>query len=117
MGTVASNARRHSVSISRLAARLATTVRSDRSAHRAGSAVRASGRPVSVLRECGDAAERLLPLGISLSDYLDVLVEPAAAASQLLAALLTEVDCQQWSFEELPPGAIALRLPSSPRPL
>ena len=64
--------------------------------------------------ENGEAGERLLPLGISLSDYLDVLVEPEAVASQALAALLADVDYEQWSFEELPPGAIALDLPLPP---
>jgi CelD/BcsL family acetyltransferase involved in cellulose biosynthesis len=66
--------------------------------------------------EDGVLGRRILPVGISLSDYLDVLLEPAYAepAGQVL------VDCvanewgrwDEWDLEELPPEAAALSLPA-----
>jgi len=58
-----------------------------------------------------DGGQRLLPIGISLSDYLDVLIDPryeSAVGPALLAHLLEahEVLC----CEELSPDAAALRL-------
>jgi CelD/BcsL family acetyltransferase involved in cellulose biosynthesis len=57
---------------------------------------------------------RLLPVGIALSDYLDVLVDPAG--SGVLPALARGVwelpDWDECSLEELPPGAAALALPA-----
>jgi CelD/BcsL family acetyltransferase involved in cellulose biosynthesis len=56
--------------------------------------------------------DRLLPLGISLSDYLDVLIEPDGHES--IAAVMTEAGSslpwQTWEFEELRPDAQALQL-------
>jgi CelD/BcsL family acetyltransferase involved in cellulose biosynthesis len=70
-----------------------------------------SGRLVGLFPFYCEQGVRLLPIGISLSDYLDVLLDPELGVSQTLTALMSEVDCEQWSFEELPPGAIALDLP------
>lgn len=57
---------------------------------------------------------RLLPVGIALSDYLDVLVDSAEA--QALPALAQGVrelpDWEECSLEELPPGAAALAMPA-----
>ena len=56
---------------------------------------------------------RLLPVGIALSDYLDVLADPAdrRALPALAAAAHELTDWREWSLEELPPGAAALALP------
>lgn len=56
---------------------------------------------------------RLLPLGIALSDYLDVLADPAdGCALPALAEGVRELPgWDEWSLEELPPGAAALSLP------
>ena len=59
---------------------------------------------------------RLLPIGISLSDYLDVLVDPQCPeAPQAVADKMCEARWLNWSFEDMPPGASArhLRLPRS----
>ena len=68
--------------------------------------------------ENGSLGRRILPVGISLSDYLDVLLEPAFAerAGQVL---VDYVDSERgrwdgWDLEELPPGAAALSLPLPP---
>ncbi len=64
-------------------------------------------------REEGAFGRRLLPLGISLSDEADMLVDPAApeAGPVLLAALGSRAaDWDTWSAEELPPGAALLAL-------
>jgi CelD/BcsL family acetyltransferase involved in cellulose biosynthesis len=64
--------------------------------------------------EQGAFGARLLPLGVSISDYVDMLFDPefAAAACRELAAYL--VRCvpiwQMLEFGELPPDAAALRL-------
>ena len=57
---------------------------------------------------------RLLPVGIALSDYLDVLAEPAdPAALPALARGVRELpDWEECSLEELPPAAAALALPT-----
>lgn len=59
------------------------------------------------------AGRRLLPVGISLSDYLDVLVDPACggpvASAIVDRAVLLAWDA--WELEELGPGAAALDLP------
>jgi CelD/BcsL family acetyltransferase involved in cellulose biosynthesis len=61
---------------------------------------------------------RILPVGISLSDYLDVLFEPAYAerAGQVLVAYLDHERARWdgWDLEELPPEAAALSLPAPP---
>jgi CelD/BcsL family acetyltransferase involved in cellulose biosynthesis len=52
---------------------------------------------------------RLLPVGIALSDYLDLLIEPGA--EQETAALIFEAGLtlgwDRWEFEELRPEALA----------
>jgi CelD/BcsL family acetyltransferase involved in cellulose biosynthesis len=62
--------------------------------------------------EDGQEAKRLLPVGIALSDYLDVLIEPGW--EQEAAALIFEaglaLDWDRWEFEELRPEAIATAL-------
>ncbi len=67
--------------------------------------------------EDGALGRRLLPVGIALSDYLDVLVDPAYPAAR--AAMAEVFDAEEgwdvWSLEELPPGAAALSLPCSRR--
>lgn len=64
--------------------------------------------------EDGAFGRRLLPIGISLSDFSDVLLDPgesrAAAALMAHAAGLGDA----WSLEELAPEAAALALPCPP---
>ncbi len=62
--------------------------------------------------EHGPAGRRLLPLGISLSDYSDVLIDPACAsdAARELTAALEGREWDLWSAEEAPPGATVLGL-------
>jgi CelD/BcsL family acetyltransferase involved in cellulose biosynthesis len=64
--------------------------------------------------EVAEQGPRLLPLGISVSDYLDVLLDPsleqAAGAALTSAALDLGGAWQRWELEELPPGAAARRL-------
>ncbi|HEV7138989.1 MAG TPA: GNAT family N-acetyltransferase [Steroidobacteraceae bacterium] len=57
---------------------------------------------------------RLLPLGIALSDYLDVLVDPAdpRALPGLARGVRELPDWNECSLEELPPAAAALDLPA-----
>ncbi len=57
---------------------------------------------------------RLLPVGIALSDYLDVLADPAdPRALPALALGVRELpDWSECSLEELPPAAAALSLPA-----
>jgi CelD/BcsL family acetyltransferase involved in cellulose biosynthesis len=68
--------------------------------------------------ELGPDERRLLPVGISLSDHLDVLADPACEAEAL--ACLAETAWarrdawDRWELEDLPPDAPALRLPSPP---
>jgi CelD/BcsL family acetyltransferase involved in cellulose biosynthesis len=59
---------------------------------------------------------RLLPLGISLSDYFDLLADSTCEAEALaaLAAALADLGVPRCDLEELPPGAKALRLPLPP---
>jgi len=57
------------------------------------------------------AGGRLRPLGASVSDYLDVLVDPEdGAAAEALTAILRETSWREWSFEELPADGFAQRL-------
>jgi CelD/BcsL family acetyltransferase involved in cellulose biosynthesis len=76
-----------------------------------------------------EATSRLLPLGISASDHLDILVDPADpdAGAALLRHAASQ-DWDAWCLEELRPGAAALGLefptswritrePQSPCPL
>jgi CelD/BcsL family acetyltransferase involved in cellulose biosynthesis len=58
--------------------------------------------------------ERLLPIGIALSDYLDVLADPRAphALCALVPAMLDLAGWEECSLEDLPPGAAALAMPA-----
>jgi CelD/BcsL family acetyltransferase involved in cellulose biosynthesis len=66
--------------------------------------------------EDGACGRRILPLGISLSDYLDVLLDAASereAGAALVQHLRTNSELWDgWDLEELPPEAVALRLPT-----
>lgn len=67
--------------------------------------------------EDGALGRRLLPVGISLSDYLDVLVDPdhrEVAGQALVDHVAGEGGWDEWDFEELAPGAAALDLPVPP---
>ncbi len=68
--------------------------------------------------EDGAHGRRLLPIGISVSDYLDVLLDrdcAAEAGAALVQAALQAADAWDvWCLEELGPGAAALRLPVLP---
>lgn len=65
--------------------------------------------------EKGGSRRRLLPLGISISDYFDILVERdlaepvLATISMVYAEELTQWD--EWELTELSPGALAFKLP------
>jgi CelD/BcsL family acetyltransferase involved in cellulose biosynthesis len=63
-------------------------------------------------RELGQAGARLRPIGISLSDYLDVLVDPSCGgdAAALLVDVGQELCWRSWDFEELSPEASVWRL-------
>ena len=65
--------------------------------------------------EDGPLGRRILPIGISLSDHLDVLADPARQSDALsaLAAALWErrAEWDIWELEELRPGAAALKIP------
>ena len=83
-------------------------------------AIRRDGRLVGLaplyIEEDGADCRRILPVGISISDYLDVLIDPefeAEAGAELVAHLRRSADrWEGWDLEELPPGAAALRLPA-----
>jgi CelD/BcsL family acetyltransferase involved in cellulose biosynthesis len=62
--------------------------------------------------EDGAIGRRLLPVGISLSDYLDVLVdaELAEEAGQWMLQQMLATGWDSWEFEELEPGALAMSL-------
>lgn len=65
--------------------------------------------------EDGAYGRRLLPVGISMSDYLDVLLDPAVdreAGAALVRHLERHAQAWDgWDLEELAPGASALSLP------
>ncbi|HEX8666557.1 MAG TPA: GNAT family N-acetyltransferase [Beijerinckiaceae bacterium] len=66
-------------------------------------------------REDGALGRRLLPLGISVTDYHDVLIDEAhmgQAAAALVAAFDGDGSWDSLECEELPPGAAALDLPA-----
>lgn len=66
--------------------------------------------------ERGEAGTRLLPLGVSLSDYLDVLIDPACepqAADAIVNAVLA-LDWEIWELQELRPQAQAWSLLAAP---
>lgn len=68
--------------------------------------------------ENGAYGRRVLPVGISISDYLDVLLDPAHAAEAgealVKAALGAGAAWDTWCLEELRPEAAALGLPIPP---
>jgi CelD/BcsL family acetyltransferase involved in cellulose biosynthesis len=68
--------------------------------------------------EQGELGARLLPIGIGISDALDVLVDPSRhplASAALVAAVANHAaDWDSWELEELPAGAAALDLPHPP---
>lgn len=69
--------------------------------------------------EHGAHGRRLLPLGISLSDQFDLLLDPGCEAEVGAAVLrhLVEAHGPEWdvlSLEECPPDAAALRLQAPP---
>jgi CelD/BcsL family acetyltransferase involved in cellulose biosynthesis len=83
-------------------------------------ACRADGRLVGLAPlyiEQGALGCRILPLGIGISDYLDVLALPERADA-VLAAMVTTLkevpDWQEWEFAELAPGALARRISAGP---
>jgi CelD/BcsL family acetyltransferase involved in cellulose biosynthesis len=83
--------------------------------------VRRAGRLVGLAPfyiEDGALGRRLLPVGISLSDYLDVLLDPdyrEEAGQALVHHFAREGECWDgWSLEELAPQAAALTLPVPP---
>jgi CelD/BcsL family acetyltransferase involved in cellulose biosynthesis len=64
-------------------------------------------------REVGALGRRLLPVGISLSDYHDVLLDPEfaeEAGATLVAQVAEGGDWDSWELEELSPGAAAWSL-------
>jgi CelD/BcsL family acetyltransferase involved in cellulose biosynthesis len=84
-------------------------------------AVRGAGRLVGLAPlycEAGVRGRRLLPIGISLSDYLDVLVDPegSPAVREVLAAAIgrSRMSWQTWELTDLPSDAEALQLPCPP---
>jgi CelD/BcsL family acetyltransferase involved in cellulose biosynthesis len=62
--------------------------------------------------EHGAAGSRLLPIGISLSDYLDILCVPGA--DSLVATAMAEsalsIGWSQWVLPDLPPGGAGLAI-------
>ena len=65
--------------------------------------------------EQGPLGRRVLPLGISVSDHLDVLADGDCLEEGLgglaSAALSRSADWDSWDMEELPPEALALGIP------
>jgi CelD/BcsL family acetyltransferase involved in cellulose biosynthesis len=65
--------------------------------------------------EDGALGPRLLPLGMSVSDYHDILLDPVCAeeagAALQDAAFAAPEPWRRWDFEELMPDAMAFRLP------
>src|SRR6266576_2619598 len=64
--------------------------------------------PLYLLDEAG--CRKLLPVGISLSDYLDALVDsdPSEAAGALVRSLVDLPGWEECHFPDLPPGAALL---------
>lgn len=59
------------------------------------------------------ATARLLPIGLSLSDYQDILIDPAhtdVAVEAIASAIGSMPDVERCEFDELPAGGLALRL-------
>ncbi|RWK57610.1 GNAT family N-acetyltransferase [Mesorhizobium sp.] len=62
--------------------------------------------------EHATSGSRLLPVGISLSDYLDVLCLPGieAAVAAVIADRVVAIDWSQWILPDLPAGAAGLTI-------
>ncbi|MGQ7792344.1 GNAT family N-acetyltransferase [Faunimonas sp. B44] len=60
-----------------------------------------------------DGSGRALPIGISISDYLDILIDPAASGEALTAisSHISGSGVPHWLFPDLPPESAALDLP------
>jgi CelD/BcsL family acetyltransferase involved in cellulose biosynthesis len=85
----------------------------------ASVAIRRDGRLVALAPlylEDGALGRRVLPLGIGISDYLDVLLDPRdeTAAALLASAIAALDDWDSIELEQLPPDAAALGLPCLP---
>jgi CelD/BcsL family acetyltransferase involved in cellulose biosynthesis len=82
--------------------------------------VRSNGRLIGlapVYREDGDHGRRLLPIGISVTDYHDVLLTPEhaeQAGAALVEALARSPDWESWEYPELTGTAQAASLPCPP---
>jgi CelD/BcsL family acetyltransferase involved in cellulose biosynthesis len=80
------------------------------------TAIRGSERLVALAPfyiEAGPLGRRVLPIGISISDYHDILIDAEYADSAFLALGAGIAQCggaDAWEFPELPPDAQALRL-------
>lgn len=79
-------------------------------------AVRREGRLVGLAPlwlEEGALGRRLLPVGIGLTDYLDVLIEPGQEIADALVSAVAELlpEWQSWEQEELAPDAASWMLP------
>jgi hypothetical protein len=67
-----------------------------------------------IYREDGSLGRRLLPLGISLSDYHDVLIDPGHiddAWPAMIQRVFGTEHWEAWEWEELAPDDTALSLP------
>ena len=69
---------------------------------------------VPLYLETGTLGPRLLPIGISLSDYTDVLAHPEAAgmADEVVGQLCRWREWESWEMEPVPSGAALLQIPS-----
>lgn len=63
------------------------------------------------LERTEDTGCRILPIGISVSDYLDILVDPNLSPAGLADVIDGSSGWQSWELPELAPGAQALTLP------
>jgi CelD/BcsL family acetyltransferase involved in cellulose biosynthesis len=77
--------------------------------------VRRYGELIGLAPHYIDPDRRALPIGISVSDYLDVLIDPryaAAAVAALDAAISRALDSgiAEWEMPDLAPDAFALQL-------
>lgn len=84
-------------------------------------AVRHGGRLAALAPlyvEAGAMGRRLLPIGIGITDYLDVLLDPAdvetAGPALMVAAGELVPDWERLDLEELYPGAASIGLPAPP---
>ena len=79
--------------------------------------VQQAGRLVGVAPfyiEQGALGRRVLPIGISVTDYIDVLLDPEcieAAGAALVEHLASEHSWTEWELADLAPDASALCLP------